>query len=195
MSGAPAPTRRGLLTGAGAALGGAGAALLAAGCGSSSKPASGPAVTRAPAAGAAHADVQILGRALELERRTVAAYTASIPLLDHARAHWAKRLLAEELAHTGELISLIKLAGATAGPPADSYAIGDPRDPAGALAVLESLESRQIAGYLSWIPRLSPGSTRAAAASILAADAQHITALRQARGRPALTSAFLAGPA
>ncbi len=187
-----APTRRGLLSGAGAALGGAGAVLLA-GCGTSATSTAGPADTHAPPPSVAREDVRILTRALELERRTVAAYTASIPLLDGAQARWAKLFLAEELQHAGQLISLIELAGGTAGPSADSYPIGDPHDAAGAVAELESLEALQITSYLGWIGRLSPGSMRAEVAAVLAADAQHITALRQARGRPALTSAFLAG--
>jgi uncharacterized protein (DUF1684 family) len=61
------------------------------------------------------------------------------------------------------------------------------------LAVLESLEGLQLTGYARWIPRLSAGTMRAGAASIFANDAQHITALREARGRPALGSPWVVG--
>jgi hypothetical protein len=197
VSGAAAPVppegvaRRDVLTAGVVAAG----ALLAAGCGASRAPVDAhPATPRtAPSPAAASADVPILRAALQLERRTVAAYTAGIPLLDRARARWAKVFLAEELQHTGELISLLRLAGATAPPPAASYAIGHPRDGDGVVAVLESLEALQLAGYARWIPRLSPGTMRAGAASLFANDAQHITALRAARGRPALGSPWVVG--
>ena len=190
-----APSRRGFLSGAGAVLAGGAVGAVLSACGGSSASAPGATVTHEvpPTGAAAQTDVGVLTAALELERRTVAAYVAGIPLLDAAGAHWAKRFLSEELQHTGELISLIKTAGGTAPPPADSYAIGHPRDGAGVLAVLNVLEALQIAGYLRAIPRLSPGTMRAAAASILADDAQHIAALRQARGRPAMDSAFVTG--
>jgi hypothetical protein len=61
------------------------------------------------------------------------------------------------------------------------------------LALLHSLESVQIANYLAVIPKLAPGPVRAAVASILANDAQHIAILRLAQGEPALPSAFVTG--
>jgi hypothetical protein len=135
----------------------------------------------------------MLSAALALERRTVAAYVAGIPLLSRVDAKGAKDFLNEELEHTGELLSLIKAAGGTAPDRADSYDIGHPRDQAGVLALLHSLERLQIASYLRWIPRLSPGPVRAAVSTILACDAQHIAILRAAQGQPALVSAFVTG--
>jgi hypothetical protein len=124
----------------------------------------------------------------------VAAYIAGIPLLPHSQVKGAKAFLGEELEHTGELIALIVAAGGKAPPRADSYDIGGhARDDAGVLALLHSLESLQIASYLRWIPRLSPGPVRAAVASILACDAQHVAVLRAAQGQPALASAFVTG--
>jgi hypothetical protein len=61
------------------------------------------------------------------------------------------------------------------------------------VARLHSLERLQIASYLKWIPRLSPGPVRAAVSSILACDAQHVAVLRAAQGQPALASAFVTG--
>lgn len=185
-------TRRELLTGAAAAAAGG---LLLAGCGAGGSAADvHPTVPTAPPSPAEAArDVSILRAALALERRTVAAYTAGIPLLDAARAQWAKAFLSEELEHTGELISLIRLAGAKAPDPAGSYAIGHPRDGDEVLGVLEGLEALQLDSYARWIPRLSAGTMRAGAASIFANDAQHITALRAARGRPALGSPWVVG--
>jgi hypothetical protein len=140
------------------------------------------------------ADLQILDHLLRLERWTVAAYIASIPLLRRPRARAAKQFLNEELEHTGELLSLIKSAGGRKGPPrAASYPLGHPRDEQQVLALLHGLERAQLTAYLAAIPRLAPGSVRAAAASILASDSQHIAILRMMQGVPALPSAFVTG--
>jgi hypothetical protein len=138
-------------------------------------------------------DIEILTEALELERRTVAAYIAGIPLLPRAPAHAARQFLSEELEHTGELISLIKTSGGHAPPRANSYQLGRPPDAAGVLKLLHTLETMQIATYLQAIPRLSPGPTRAAAATILTVDSQHVTMLRLTQGQAAVPSAFVTG--
>jgi hypothetical protein len=182
--------RRALLRGAGGAMMGAGALTALTGCG-------GHAATRplTPISQTAVAtDLQILNAALVLERRTVSAYTAAIPLLPRSLVDGARSFLSEELAHTGELISLIKGAGAKAPDRADSYDLGPvPRTPEEVVGVLHALERLQIAGYLSWIPRLAPGPVRAAVSTILASDAQHVAVLRAAQGQPALASAFVTG--
>ena len=191
-----APTRRGLLVGAGALLTASGGVLLT-GCGSTPAKGSGSEHTTAsvttPSAAAGSADLRILQRALVLERRTVAAYTAGIPLLDARRATWAKGFLAQELEHTGELITLIRAAGGMAPPPDPNPAIGHPHSGDGVIALLRALEGEQLAGYMNWIPQLSEPAMRAAVASIVASDAQHLTALSQAQGRPAAPSAFPGG--
>ena len=61
------------------------------------------------------------------------------------------------------------------------------------LALLHGLERAQIVLYLDAIPRLSPSPVRAAVATILASDAQHISILRMAQGLPAVPSAFVTG--
>ena len=168
----------------------AGAAALAA-CGRSAG--TGHEAVKHLPPGVMRRDVAILGRALELERRTVAAYTACIPLLSHDQAKTAEQFLNEELQHTGELISLITAAGAKEAPRAASYEIGDPRDGPEVLTLLHALESLQIAFYLQWIPHLSPAPARAAVATILNVDAQHIAVLRLARGKAPAPSAFVTG--
>jgi Ferritin-like domain len=190
VSAGAAPSRRGLLTGAAAV---AGSALLGA-CGRASVP--GPPVVpvRNPTPEQSRQDTPILLQAIALERRTVAAYIAAIPLLRPAERVWAKSFLDEELEHVGEVITLLRLAGTTVPDPAPSYAIGHPHDSAGALRVLDQLEALQTEQWMQWIPRLSAGTMRAAAASVVANDAQHLAALRGALGRPSLSSAFVAGP-
>src|SRR5205807_1881159 len=129
-------SRRALLSGTGAALAGAAAAGLA-GCG---EVATGKRAVKKTSPAVRHRDVEILRQALELERRTGAAYVAGIPLLTRPERKAARQFLNEELEHTGELISLIRAAGGKAGPRADSYALGHPTDGPGALALLHSLE-------------------------------------------------------
>jgi Ferritin-like domain len=138
-------------------------------------------------------DVESFNRALDLERRSIAAYTAGIPLLQGSDAMAAKQFLSQELAHAGELLGLIRDAGGTAIPRVASYDLGHPRTARQVLALLEMLENRQIAAYVAAIPTLSTGSVRASVASILADDAQHVSILRVALGSTAATSAFVTG--
>jgi hypothetical protein len=182
-------SRRALLAGAGSGLAGLGALALS-GCGGSAT----AQTTTTPLAPAASAsDIAILSRALELERRTVAAYVAAIPLLPRRLAHAAEQFLSEEIEHTGELISLIKTSGGTAGPRANSYPLGHPRTAAEAVSLLHTLETMQIANYLESIPRLTPGPTRAAAATILTVDSQHVSMLRLTQGQTPVPAAFVTG--
>jgi hypothetical protein len=182
-------SRRALLTGTGTAL--AGGALALAGCGSVD---TGKKAVKKTSAPVRRQDIEILGRALELERRTVAAYIACIPLLTRPERKPFREFLNEELQHTGELASLIKAAGSKAPPRADSYPLGHPpTDGPGALAVLHSLEALQISSYLGWIPRLSPGPVRAAVASILTVDAQHLAMVRVAQGQDPVPGPFVTG--
>ena len=185
----PAPRRTLLKSAAGAV---AGLAVLGlAGCGSGAKTGQ-QAVKHAPPPVRA-GDVELLGGLLELERRTVAAYTAGIPLLPHPEAKTARQFLDEELEHTGELLSLIKAAKGKPAPRRDSYDLGHPRTAADVLNLLHALERVQISAYLAVIPRLSPGAVRAAAATILASDAQHLAILRLTQGQVAAPSALVTG--
>lgn len=197
MSDEPRPgggrSRRALLAGAGAGLAGVGALLLDGCGGGSAATAQETATTTPPSPAAGAQDVAILTRALELERRTVNAYVAGIPLLPRELAHAAQQFLSEEIEHTGELISLIKTSGGQAGPRANSYPIGHPTDAAGVITLLHTLETMQIAYYLQSIPRLTPGPTRAAAATILTVDSQHVTMLRLTQGETPVPSAFVTG--
>jgi hypothetical protein len=184
-----ASSRRALLSGAGPALAGA-AALALGGCGHTATGRN--AVKQLPAA-LIKADIDILLQALELERRTVTAYVAAIPLLPHSQVKAARQFLGEELQHTGELISLIRAAGGKAPPRADSYDIGHATDGPSVLTVLHYLEGLQIANYLRWIPKLAPGPVRAAVASILTVDAQHLAMVRVVQGKVAVPGPFVTG--
>jgi hypothetical protein len=181
-------SRRALLSGTGTAL--AGAALALAGCGSVE---TGKKAVKQTSQPVRHQDIEILGRALELERRTVNAYIACIPLLTRLQRKAARQFLNEELQHAGELASLIKAAGGKAAPRADSYPIGHATDGPSAFAVLHSLEALQISSYLKWIPQLSPGPVRAAVSSVLTVDAQHLAMVRVMQGQDPVPGPFVTG--
>jgi ferritin-like protein len=183
-----APSRRALLTGTGTAL--AGGVLALAGCGSVD---TGKKAVKQTSASVRERDIAILGRALELERRTVAAYIACIPLLTRPERKACRQFLNEELQHTGELTSLIKAAGGKAAPRADSYALGQATDGPSALALLHSLENLQISSYLGWIPQLSPAPVRAAVASILTVDSQHLAMVRVMQDQDPVPGPFVTG--
>lgn len=187
----PGASRRALLRGAGVTLV-SGGALALSGCGSKA-PTGSKAVKKAQQP-VQEADLRILDGLLGLERWTIAAYTAGIPLLTHADAKTAKQFLDQELEHAGQLLSLIKGAGGGKGPPrAASYRLGKPANQHDVLELLHRLERAQINAYLAAIPKLSPGPVRAATASILASDAQHIAFIRAGLGLPAVPSAFVTG--
>jgi hypothetical protein len=182
-------SRRALLRGAGATLAVSAFGVLA-GCGTSSAGRKSvkqvPLVTR-------QADVQLFNRSLHLERRAIAAYIAGIPLLNASQAKVATQFLNQELAHAGELLGLIAAAGGKAIRRAPSYDLGHPRTAQEVLTLLDGLEGNQIAAYLDAIPRLSPGPVRAAVASILANDAQHVSILRLELGSSPAPAAFVTG--
>jgi hypothetical protein len=191
VSGDGVASRRALLTGTGTAL--ATGALALVGCGSAGT--TGKTAVKQISAPVKHEDIAILSQALALERRTVSAYIAGIPLLTRPQRKAVRQFLNEELQHTGELISLIKAAGGMAGPRADSYAIGHPTDGPGVFSLLHQLEALQISGYLEWIPRLSPGPVRAAVASILTVDAEHLAMVRLLQGQVPVPGPFVTGSA
>lgn len=185
-------SRRQLLGGAGAALA-AVASLALEGCGASG---ASDGSNTAAAGGREHAgsphDVGLLSAALELERRTVDAYVACVPLLDHHLAKAVSEWLSEELQHTGKLITLIRQAGGTAASRANSYDIGPrPHGQAQTLRLLAGFEQLQLSFYLRTLPRFEQGSIRAAVASIYANDAQHLSLLRLVQDRAAVPSAFV----
>lgn len=135
----------------------------------------------------------MLGGVLALERRAIAAYTAGIPLLGRHDRRAATEFLRQELLHAGRLIALITATGGPVPPRAVSYDLGQPNNARQVLMLLHEVEQAQIAAYLDAVQRLSPGRTRAAAGSILADDAQHVSILRAALGKQPVPSAFVSG--
>jgi hypothetical protein len=170
-------------------LAAAGAVWTLAACGGASKR---PDVRAIPTP-ARDADVTILNGLLDLAQRTVAAYTACVPLFSgHVKAA-GKQFLAQDLAHAGELYRLIKQAEGEPNKPQASYDLGKPRGRTDLVRLLHQLEGQMVAHYLQALPSLSPGSVRAAVASIMANDAQHVVVLRLALRLPPIPSPLVTG--
>jgi hypothetical protein len=172
-------------------VGGAGAALAAAalaGCGD--KP------LRIKIRGGAKvspADVDALNALLEVEQYAVAAYTASIPLLNWREAKPPKQFLGQELAHTVELTDLIMRARGKPVKPKAHYDLGQPRSADDALALLKRSEEAQLQAYLSTLPRLSGGRLRSTVAAIYSNEAQHLAFVRTQLGQSPVPAAFAVG--
>jgi hypothetical protein len=143
--------------------------------------------------GAAEQDVDLLDRALGLERRAIAAYAAGIPLLAGTEKLIATQFLKQELLHAGRLIALIQGRGGRVQPRAQSYNLGQPRTPRQIVELLHEVEQAEIAAYVDALPQLSDGFLRANVATIFANDAQHVAILRRALGEPPVPSAFPSG--
>jgi Ferritin-like domain len=176
--------RRGLIRTAATSAG----ALALAGCGSKSlheQLSSTPTIARS--------DVALLNQLIDAEHLTIAAYTASIPLMTPSAARIAKRFLEQETAHAAGLAGLVKAAGGKGNTPAPSYDLGHPRTQADLLRLVHETESAQLSAYLGAIPRLEPGPVRAQAAGYFANDAQHVSVLRSLLGQTPLPAAFVTG--
>lgn len=216
-------SRRQLLAGGAAALGGA--ALLA-GCGSAATPADTiPFTTHTPGA---KQDVRILNGLLDFEFHAIYAYTASVPVLAsfareeakaHAKSHRASKspkktkkpppplstvplfapnaasvFLSQEIDHTIQWKHLIKQAGGKPARAAPSYDLGgNPATKQDVLLVLHGIEQSQLTAYLSAVTALSPGQLRAAAAGIFANHAQHLMVLRMQLGLPPIPAPLASG--
>jgi hypothetical protein len=134
---------------------------------------------------------EILNHVLDLEHSVIAAYTAGIPLLSASARDAARRFLDQDLTHAGELAGLVKQVGSKPHEPKASYELGQPRRAADVLRLLHAREQQVIAAYLAALPRLTPGPVRAAVASVMANDAQHVSLLRAALDRRPVPAAFV----
>lgn len=186
--GAGPRTRRALLsTSAGGVA--AGMMFAASGCGRSSRRAD---VHKIPLS-ARTTDVMVINGLLDHCERTIAAYTACIPLLTGHLHKATKQFLDQDLDHAGELYRLIKQAGGDANKPAPSYDLGQPKGRRDLVQLLHDLEAQMVSLYLAAVPQLSPGSVRATIASILANDSQHVVVLRLALHEDPIPTAFVTG--
>ncbi|MGZ4174503.1 MAG: ferritin-like domain-containing protein [Solirubrobacteraceae bacterium] len=186
----PATSRRSFVRTAVAAAAAGGSMAVAAGCSTRRRK---PAPVETPGAKktALQADVALLNSVLDLEHRTIAAYTAGIPLLSGEPHAAAQLFLDQEFEHAAELAALIHQGGGKPNLPSPSYVLGNPRSQADVLHLLHRIERDEIAAYLDALPMLTHGIVRSTIASILANEAEHISFVRGALGRTPVPQAFV----
>jgi hypothetical protein len=119
---------------------------------------------------------------IDAEYVVTAIYTAGIPLLSDHNARAAKHFLVQEVSHIQQLGNLVTVAHGAPHGPQPSYDLGHPRSETQILELIHRAEQATVRAYLDAIPKLTPGAARAAAASILANEAQHVSVIRRNLG-------------
>jgi rubrerythrin len=142
-------------------------------------------------------DVAILNAALDLENTAIAAYTAGAALLKGAVLETGKLFLAQEQEHAAGLAQAIRDLGGTPNKakPAAAYAKGFPklRSQNDVLRFAVDLENTAVAAYVEAIPKLSDPKLRQTAAAINTNEAEHISVLLGALGKPPVPDAYVTG--
>jgi hypothetical protein len=179
-----AVSRRQLLGASGAA----GVGLALAGCGRSHPAAAH--VSKLPESLKA-VDAAIFNRLIDAEYAAAAVYIAGIPLLSDHNYRAAKHFLVQEVAHIQQLSNLVNVAHGTPHGPRSSYDLDHPRSQTQVMELIHRAEQATVRAYLDAIPELTPGPARAAAASILANEAQHVSIVRRNLGLDPVPSAVL----
>jgi rubrerythrin len=142
-------------------------------------------------------DVMILNAALDLENTAIAAYTAGAALLKGAVLETGKLFLAQEQEHAAGLAQAIRDLGGTPNKakPSAAYAKGFPklRSQNDVLRFAVDLENTAVAAYVDAIPKLSDPKLRQTAAAINTNEAEHISVLLGALGKPPVPDAYVTG--
>jgi rubrerythrin len=142
-------------------------------------------------------DVMILNAALDLENTAIAAYTAGAALLKGAVLETGKLFLAQEQEHAAGLAQAIRDLGGTPNKakPGAAYAKGFPklRSQNDVLRFAVDLENTAVAAYVDAIPKLSDPKLRQTAAAINTNEAEHISVLLGALGKPPVPDAYVTG--
>jgi hypothetical protein len=141
----------------------------------------------------AGADAHTLNRLLAVEYYAVAAYTAATPLLGGMAGRVSREFLGHEVLHADRLITLIQRAGGRSQQPQASYDLGHPTAQSEIIQLLLRVERAQLTAYLQAAPTLSPGSLKAMAASVFAAQAQHAAVWRLQLGQLPAPTALVTG--
>lgn len=169
-----------------------GGAVLLGGCGTSSSRL--PQIQVRAVPGVPTEDVPILSRLLDLEHRSIAAYTAGAPLLDsYSEQRAAAQFLQQEFDHSAEIAGLIRKGGVKPQKPRESYDLGHPRTRSDVLSLLHRIERAQIATYLYAVPRVTGNSVRQALGAILGNEAQHLALIRSYQRQSPAPAALVTG--
>ena len=178
-------SRRRFFQASGVATAGGSAAFLAA-CGGSGEPKNETATT---------ADIAILNSAIDLENTAIAAYTAGAPLLKGEVLKLGREFLGQEKEHADALSSAVTQLGGHPSRPKAAYDFPRVRTQRDVLLLANMIEHEAIAAYLDALPKLSSPDLRGTAASIVTTEAEHVSVLLGALGRPQVPTAFVAGSA
>jgi rubrerythrin len=179
-------SRRRFFHGAGVATAGGSTAFIAACGGSSGKPKNQTATD---------ADIAILNSALDLENTAIAAYTAGAPLLKGELLQLGREFLSQEKEHANALSTAVTQLGGHPSRPKAAYDFPRVHTQREVLLLANTIEHEAIAAYLDALPKLSSPDLRATAASIVTTEAEHVSVLLGALGRPQVPTAFVAGSA
>jgi rubrerythrin len=179
-------SRRRFFHTAGVTTAGGSAAFLAACGGGSGKPKNQTATA---------ADIAILNSALDLEHTAIAAYTAGAPLLKGEVLKLGRAFLGQEKEHADALSSAVNQLGGNPSRPKAAYDFPRVRTQREVLLLANMIEHEAVAAYLDALPKLSSPALRATAASIVTTEAEHVSVLLGALGRPQVPTAFVAGRA
>lgn len=163
-------------------------ALLTAGCGKS-----GQGAETDPEKGS---DAELLNAALAQELTLLQAYTEAPPLLEPHFRRLARQLRAHEQEHVNAINKALRGLGGETEAEADEVDLADVESEGEFLALAYERENAAFASYLDAAPQLFTDAPRTLAASLAAAHAQHLVALRRGLGAgpaEAIPEAFESG--
>ena len=179
-------SRRRFFHASGVATAGGSAALLAA-CGGGSGKSQSKAATET--------DIAVLNSAIDLENTAIAAYTAGAPLLKGELLKLGREFLGQEKEHADALSTAVTHLGGHPSRPKAAYDFPRVRTQRDVLLLANMIEHQAIAAYLDALPKLSSPDLRATAAAIVTTEAEHVSVLLGALGRPPVPTAFVTGTA
>jgi len=140
-------------------------------------------------------DIDILNGALGAEQEAIAAYQlgADSGLLQPAAAQVALAFQRDHSEHAKVLADTIRQLGGAPAPAKSDYdfPVADIKTQADVLAFAADLEQGAVSAYVQAVSAFQNGDLKAAAASILGAEAMHWAILRSALGENPVPSAFV----
>ena len=140
-------------------------------------------------------DIEILNGAIGADQEAIAAYQlgADSGLLQPAVAQLALAFQRDHSEHEKVLADTIRQLGGAPAPAQSDYnfPVADLKSQADVLALVADLEQGIISAYVQAVSAFQKGDLRAAAASILGAEAMHWAVLRSALGENPVPSAFV----
>ena len=158
-----------------------------------------PEVTQTVSPEQGRSDASILNSLLDLERMAVLAYAAGIGHLRGEALRFARLFMEHEREHQRAVEEAIRALGAHPVParPATSYREGFPplRTARDVLRFALDVESTQISAYGESLGSLATPELRVKLASILTAEAEHMSVILGLLGQPQAPNALVTGNA